>query len=193
MVQKAVNARERFESAALALFRERGYARTTVPDIAARAGLTERTFYRYFADKPEVLFWRAGEFETAMVEAIARAPTAAATIEALLAGFEAIGEVFDTTRADIAARHALVAAHPEFTARDLLKKQELTIAVSRALRARGMNEVEAHVASETGMTVWRIALDRWTWDDAGSSFVDHVRQAFEQIRRLADTGDRGCA
>ena len=60
MVQKAPNARQRFETAALALFQDRGVARTTVPDIAARAQLTERTFYRYFSDKREVLFWRAG-------------------------------------------------------------------------------------------------------------------------------------
>ena len=185
MVQKAVNARERFESAALALFRERGYAGTTVPEIAARAGLTERTFFRYFADKPEVLFWRAGEFEAMMVGAVAGAPTAATAMEALFAGFEAIGEVLDATRADIEVRHTLVAVHPEFKARDLLKKQELTLAVDRALRARGIDEAEAHLASEIGITVWRVALGRWTRDDAGASFVDHIRQAFNQLRRLA--------
>ena len=67
MVQKAANARERFERAAMALFQERGYAGTTVPEIAARAELTERTFYRYFADKPEVLFWRAGALQDSIV------------------------------------------------------------------------------------------------------------------------------
>lgn len=189
MVQKAANARERFESAALALFRERGYAGTTVPEIAARAGLTERTFFRYFADKPEVLFWRAGEFETVMVDAVARAPAAATPTAALFAGFEAIGEVLDATRADIAVRHALVAAHPEFRARDLLKKQELTSAVDRALRARGIDEAEAHLASEIGITVWRVALDRWTRDEAGASFADHTREAFKQLGRLACAGE----
>ena len=190
MVQKAANARERFESAALALFRERGYAGTTVPEIAARAGLTERTFFRYFADKPEVLFWRAGEFETVMVDAVARAPTAATATEALFAGFEAIGEVLDATRADIAMRHTLVATHPEFKARDLLKKQELTLAVDRALRARGIDEAEAHLASEIGITVWRVALGRWRRDDAGARFVDHIRHAFNQLRRIACHGER---
>ena len=188
MVQKAINARERFESAALALFRERGYAGTTVPAIAARAGLTERTFFRYFADKPEVLFWRAGEFEAAMVDAIAHAPAAAMPMEALLAGFQAIGEVLDAARADIAARHSLVAAHTEFKARDLLKKQELSAAVDRALRTRGIDEAEAHIASEIGMTIWRVALDRWTRDDAEVSFVVHVRQAFDKLRTLACPG-----
>ncbi len=185
MIQKAANARERFEGAALALFQERGYARTTVPEIAARAGLTERTFYRYFADKTEVLFWRAGEFEAQMVGAIALAPAAAAPLDVLLAGFEAIGGFFDATRAEVSARHALVVAHPEFKARDMLKKQELTVAVDAALRARGIDEAQARIASEVGMTIWRVALDRWTRDQTGARFFSHVHQAFDQLRTFA--------
>jgi len=51
------NAKGRLEQAALDLYRERGFEQTTVAEIAERAGLTERTFFRYFADKREVLFW----------------------------------------------------------------------------------------------------------------------------------------
>ncbi len=185
MIQKAANARERFEGAALALFQERGYARTTVPEIAAQAGLTERTFYRYFADKTEVLFWRAGELEAQMVGAIALAPAAAAPLDVLLAGFEAIGGFFDATRAEVSARHALVAAHPEFKARDMLKKQELTVAMDGALRARGIGEAQARIASEVGMTIWRVALDRWTGDQTGARFFSHVHQAYDQLRTFA--------
>ena len=68
------DARGRLEQAALELFEERGYARTTVGDIASRAGLTERTFFRYFTDKREVLFSGSGAVESLMVESIAAAP-----------------------------------------------------------------------------------------------------------------------
>ena len=185
MVQKAPNARERFESAAMALFQERGYARTTVPEIAARAGLTERTFFRYFTDKPEVLFWRAGELEASIVTAIGRPPAGAPPLDVLLAAFEAVGGFFDATHAEVSTRHALVAAHPEFKARDMLKKQELTAAVDGALRARGFNEAEARIASEIGMTVWRVALDRWSRSRQDAKFFDHVHHAFEQLRTFA--------
>ena len=50
------NARGRLEDAALELYTERGFDETTVAEIAERAGLTERTFFRHFADKREVLF-----------------------------------------------------------------------------------------------------------------------------------------
>ncbi|MFX8075170.1 TetR family transcriptional regulator, partial [Acinetobacter baumannii] len=49
-------ARERLARAALDLYVERGFDETSVGDIAARAGVTERTFFRHFADKREVLF-----------------------------------------------------------------------------------------------------------------------------------------
>jgi hypothetical protein len=44
------NARGRLEQAALDLYQERGFEQTMVTEIAERAGLTERTFFRYFAD-----------------------------------------------------------------------------------------------------------------------------------------------
>lgn len=48
MAKKEDDVRTRLRGAALELFRERGYDRTTAATIAARAGVTERTFFRYF-------------------------------------------------------------------------------------------------------------------------------------------------
>ena len=54
------DARGRLVKAAMELYGERGFEQTTVAEIAERAGLTERTFFRHFADKREVLFAGAG-------------------------------------------------------------------------------------------------------------------------------------
>src|SRR5579871_2425332 len=75
------NARGRLEQAALDLYRERGFEQTTVAQIAERAGLTERTFFRYFADKREVLFWGQARLLELYVNAIANAPASASPIE----------------------------------------------------------------------------------------------------------------
>src|SRR5271165_5959456 len=88
------NARGRLEHAALELFIERGFENTTVAEIAARAGLTERTFFRYFADKREVLFWGAAALQELLVTTVANAPDSAAPLDAVAAAFEASGVIF---------------------------------------------------------------------------------------------------
>ena len=61
-------------SAAIELFDEQGYEATTVAEIAERAGLTKRTFFRYFSDKREVLFSGSQELQRLWLEGLAAAP-----------------------------------------------------------------------------------------------------------------------
>ena len=83
------DARGRLEKAAMELFREHGYDRTTVEDIARRAGLTERTFFRYFADKREVLFSGSKELEQLIVDGVTSSPADAGPLAAVAAAIEA--------------------------------------------------------------------------------------------------------
>src|SRR6516165_3903164 len=107
------NARERLQQAAMELFQERGYTRTTVEDIAARAGLTERTFFRYFTDKREVLFSGSAALESRMVETIGAAPTSTAPLAAVAAAFEALGPWFESRHSHARKRRTVIAAHAE--------------------------------------------------------------------------------
>src|SRR5579862_9895202 len=92
------NARGRLEQAALALYGECGFEQTTVAEIAERAGLTERTFFRYFADKREVLFGGAEEVKGQLVDAVAGAPSSATPLEAVSAGLMAFAKLLDEQR-----------------------------------------------------------------------------------------------
>src|ERR1035437_8925255 len=87
------NARGRLEQAALELYGERGFEQTTVAEIAKRAGLTERTFFRHFADKREVLFWGAGSLQELLVGTVASAPDSAAPIDAIVVALQAAAAV----------------------------------------------------------------------------------------------------
>ena len=69
------------------LYSERGFDSTTVAEIAERAGLTERTFFRHFADKREVLFWGAEAFQDFLVREVQAAPPSSTPLEALAAAF----------------------------------------------------------------------------------------------------------
>src|SRR5262249_20365529 len=85
------DARGRLEQAALQLFIERGFEQTTVAEIAKRAGLTERTFFRHFADKREVLFGGAGSLQELLVRTVASTPDSAAPLDAIAAALAAAG------------------------------------------------------------------------------------------------------
>src|SRR5215470_10512641 len=89
MVRWEPNARGRLAQAALELYVERGFEQTTVAEIARHAGLTERTFFRHFADKREVLFWGAGELQEVVASTVARAAGSLAPIDAVAAGLQA--------------------------------------------------------------------------------------------------------
>src|SRR3954467_11938347 len=93
MVRWEPGSRGRLQTAAMALYEERGYENTTVAQIAERAGVTERTFFRHYADKREVLFSGSEVLEEKMVEAVAGAPKSATPMEAVTVGLEAIGDV----------------------------------------------------------------------------------------------------
>src|SRR5437773_1476168 len=128
----------RLVSAAMDLFQERGYAETTVADIAARAGLTERTFFRYFPDKREVLFSGSKELETGIVAGIGRAPEKTSPLDAVAAALEAAGAELQDRRDlhFVRARYALVTKHAEIQERELIKLAALTVAITKALHAR---------------------------------------------------------
>ena len=119
------DARGRLEQAAMELFEERGYARTTVEDIAARAGLTERTFFRYFTDKREVLFSGAAALEALMVETIGAAPASVAPLTAVTGAFDALAPWFESRRGHARKRRTVIAAHAELGERELIKLSTL--------------------------------------------------------------------
>src|SRR5579859_1897057 len=95
------------------LYAERGFAETTAAEIAARAGLTERTFFRYFADKREVLFSGAEAFAKLLTEGVAAAPPSAAPLDAIAAALGAMAATFEARRDFSRRRYALIRAHPE--------------------------------------------------------------------------------
>ncbi|MVT51196.1 TetR family transcriptional regulator [Bradyrhizobium yuanmingense] len=184
MVQKAANARERFEKAAVALFQERGYVGTTVPEIAARAGLTERTFYRYFTDKREVFFWRADEHRDRIVNAIARAPRNAHPLTAVTHAFETVGAFIDGHRTKVKLRQAFVSAHTDFQEREMMKLRALASAIETALQERGVSAPSARMISEVAVAIWSVALERWSSDEAERNFAHHVQNSFAELQMV---------
>jgi AcrR family transcriptional regulator len=176
--------RGRLEQAAFALYGERGFENTTVAEIAERAGLTERTFFRHFADKREVLFAGSAALQELLVSTVAAAPASAAPIDAVAAAVEAAGALLDERRERAWQRHALIAANAELRERELVKLASLGAAVADALRRRGVAEPAASLTAEAGIAVFRIAVERWADETGRRSLPQIVRDSFEQLKAV---------
>ena len=148
--------------AALSLFVERGYEQTTVQDIATATGLTERTFFRHFADKREVLFHGGAEYQAAFLRGAAAAPPGSGPFELATAAIAAAGEFFpDDRRPWSRQRQSVIDANPALLERELLKRSALGDALTVAIRDRGIPETDARIATETGLTAFHLAFHRW--------------------------------
>jgi AcrR family transcriptional regulator len=178
------NARGRLERAALELFVERGFEQTTVAEIAQRAGLTERTFYRHFADKREVLFAGAGALQEFLVRAVADAPASVAPLDAVAGALQAAASMFQQRGDYPRQRQAVIAANPELQERELIKLAALAAAMAGALRGRGVPEPTATLAAEAGTAVFRIAFARWTADDGQPDLTELIQESLGKLRAV---------
>jgi AcrR family transcriptional regulator len=178
------NARGRLEQAALELYTERGFDQTTVAEIAERAGLTERTFFRHFADKREVLFWGQGALMELITTHIADADDAASPIDAVGAGLKATGEMFKDRREHARRRQAVIDANPGLQERELIKLASLAVAMAEALRHRGVGEPAAKLTSETGVAVFKVAFDRWITATKDIDLAQVVGESLDELRGL---------
>ena len=126
----------RLREAALELFVEQGYDATTVADIAERAGLTARTFFRHFADKREVLFAGSDQLEAEMVAAMDAAPRRRADAGRLGRSRRRRDRARSASRF-ARRRQAVIAANPELQERELMKLASLAAALATACAPRG--------------------------------------------------------
>jgi AcrR family transcriptional regulator len=184
MVRWEPDSRGRLEQAALALYGERGYDNTTVAEIAARAGLTERTFFRYFADKREVLFWGAGALQELLVNAVAGAPDSSAPIDTVAAALEAAGTLLQERRDSARQRQAVIAANAELRERELIKLASLASALADALRRRGANGPAATLAAEAGIAVFRVAVERWVNENSDRDLPQLIRESLDELKAM---------
>jgi AcrR family transcriptional regulator len=163
------NARGRLAQAALELYADQGFEQTTAAEIARRAGLTERSFFRHFADKREPLFYGMDSVRDLVVSAIADVPSAAGPVDAVGAALQAVAAMVEETPEFARTRYSVVSANTELRERELVKLAEIAAAMAGALRGRGVPELAASLVAETGVAVYRVAFARWISEQGQSS------------------------
>lgn len=179
--------RRRLRSAALDLYAERGFDHTTAAEVAAAAGVTERTYFRHFPDKREVLFDGEADLRAALVDAVAAAPDGA-PLTVLRHAFFSLVARFEDDRDLQGRRHRVIAVTPELRERGLTKLAHLTDAVTTALEQRGTPLPLAAVAAACGVGVLNQVRQEWL---AGSprSYTTLLADAFDDLTLLVRERD----
>jgi AcrR family transcriptional regulator len=164
------------------LFDEQGYEATTVAEIAERAGLTKRTFFRYFSDKREVLFSGSQELQRLWLEGVAGAPPDATALAVVAAGLDPVAEMFAARHAFARLRSKIIEANPELQERELIKLQTLAGALKAALVERGVSANAAILAAQAGVTVFHVGFARWVAHDDPTAFRRLMDESLEELR-----------
>ncbi len=179
--------RRQLQAAALELYRARGYDQTTTAEIAAAAGVTERTFFRHFADKREVLFEGEAVLGALLTDAVRDAPPGLGAWATLLSAFRAAAPLMIANRAFAEPRRQVIAASPPLRERELAKSLSLTAKLAAALVERGVEDRAARLAAQMAMAAFGQAYDAWL-DEASGNLDEHLVQAFADVHGLSSPG-----
>ena len=183
MPRNGHEARRRLQQSALELVQARGYDAVTTAEIAARAGVTERTFFRHFADKREILFEEDPRLRPALTVAVAEAPATLAPLQIMLQAFRSLEPMLEENRAFTEPRLAIVAATPALLERADAKAASLTALLADALERRGVEAKLARLAARVGMAASSHAASAWR-EDPSLSLETHLTLAFQTLRAL---------
>jgi len=174
----------RLKQAAIDLFAARGFDAVTVADIAEAAGVTERTFFRYFADKREVLFTDHDAYHAHFLDALAVSgeTTPMGLVEAALRG--GAGFFPETRRPMSRARQRVIDSSPALRERESLKRTGLAEALVAALVARGVAPMAAALAAQSGTAAFYVAFATWTADGETRTFPELLDDALAELKSL---------
>ena len=178
------------ERAALELYAERGTLKMTGAEIAARAGTTERTFFRHFPDKLDVFFGDEGRLRARVDDAILAAPPGLSALAAAVTGLAAVATDFASHSDVIRHRASVIAVHPELQAREMARAAAWTARIKQALLRRGSPADQAELAAPLALTIFRIAYERWLAAADQAAFGRGLIDVLTAVGRSAEDARR---
>ena len=187
-------ARAEIASAALQLFGERGFEGVTVDQIVAAAGVSRRTFFRYFETKEDALLADYPELNTRLTETLELTGGGDHPLEAVRAGLHRLAEWY-VERSDAVLERSRVihdAALP-LAARNLefLSQWERAIATAVA-HALGIDpgELEPRTAAAAVVGAFRAALTQWVRSSCQLDLHALTDRALDLVERGIHAGIR---
>ena len=180
MPRSGKEARERLEQAALELYFDRGFDAVTTAEIAARAGVTERTYFRHFPDKREILFGGERQLTQWVTEALEAVPPDVGAWPAMRHAIDGVIAPLESNRHAGDRLAAIVAATPALRERAAAKEAHLVAIITDLLIDRGASAAEAALVARTAWNVLAYAVEAWR-NAPGNQLQQHVDRGFAML------------
>jgi mycofactocin system transcriptional regulator len=182
------SSRAAVEKVALELFAERGFDDTPVEDIAAAAGISRRTFFRYFPTKGDVLFGDFGVLLQGIEDWFAAGPEDAPLFEVIAEATMRFNRFHTDGPVAHRERMELILHTPALRANATLRHAEWQGVIARyAARRMGLTEdaLESQLAGHLSIGAANAAYEQWLRDDT-SDLTETVNRAFALIEALPE-------
>ena len=183
--RKKTATRDRIRVSALRLFRERGYDATTVEQIAAAAGVSHVTFFRYFPTKEDVAL--SDSYDPLIASAIAQTPAAwplTQRIRAVLV--QGLRQIYGTDRDTLLAQNKLIVSTPALRERMWASQLATQQAILQALEAGQRDphaSFQAKVIVAACLAAASTAVLTWVENNGTPELPDLIDQAFDALTR----------
>jgi AcrR family transcriptional regulator len=182
MARWAPDADQRLATAALGLFESQGFEVTTVAEIASVAGVTERTFFRYFPTKEDVLFSQGHDIENLLLGVFDASPWGNSPFQVITHAIDALATHFESERPKHRQRYAVISASPSLSERELLKRLRLAALMVEQFERRGVGRLRAEALAGTALTVFNVGYTAWATDDDRTPLAERLAQVFNQLQ-----------
>ncbi len=186
--RKKEQTRSAIQREALRLIAAADYDVTTCEQIAAAAGVSPATLFRYFATKEDIVL--ADGYDPMIAAAVIARPSRETPLTAVRRGFaDSLAAVYATDLEVIRQRTALVLSVPALRARSREQLDSLVSYLADALAERtGLprTAVEIEVAASACAAAIGVAVTRWA--GSGGSLPEHVDEALAGLRALTTAG-----
>ena len=180
--EKKAATKHAIQDHALRLFVEKGYDATTVEEIAAAAGVSHMTFFRYFPRKEEVVEY--DEYDPLLEDLIAARPPDEAPITAVHNALRVgLQQVLSTDREALLIRTRLILANPVLRSRNLVAQDTTRDLFARALARRGglaKPDLAATVQASAALGAIAPALNAWA-EDGEADLIALIDSAFTAL------------
>jgi AcrR family transcriptional regulator len=172
---------------ALNLFSANGYDQTTTDDIAESAGVSPRTFFRYFPTKESVLFFGEYDFINAFSGVFLAQDESLTDYEAMVNSFALLAPGLKRIRKRIAQYREAVASSLVLMGREQKNHQANAETVAKVIAERrrlSAPDSECRLLAALGVLLLERAVNSWIADSGGPPIEDVIRDEFESVRTV---------